>query len=391
MLLTLLLTASTFASSALDAELAQKVDHFAAAYQRSARAARDFDRELDAAVATGRTDFLRTSSAYRQLQALRAIQHADIEAIGDRVQEIRATNPEDADRATRALETKLALLDSAPAAQSLAAELNAHYAGLVSEERPDAVADEREPSPPSLTISLLPSLLDLEMAEVAARIDFAPAGAKIRPGTGPEGNMTGSNFPTGTWALTFDDGPSSKYTKQFVDTLTAHGIKGSFFCLAQNVSANRAVVDYQLRAGMSLNDHSYTHANLSKASAAALQHEIVDSAAVEAKVYGFRPEFFRLPYGAGVRQANVRELIASQGMVHVFWNVDTLDWQDKDPNVILARTQKQMSLEKKGIILFHDIHPQSLAATKLLLESTRRAGLRWVTIPQIRDELNGKK
>ena len=80
-------------------------------------------------------------------------------------------------------------------------------------------------------------------------------------------------------------------------------------------------------------------------------------------------------------------------MIHVFWNVDSLDWKDKNPETILARVKKAMAAEKKGIILFHDIHPQSVEASKLVLkwsatlDGTPQAQ-RWVTIPEIVNELN---
>ncbi len=74
-------------------------------------------------------------------------------------------------------------------------------------------------------------------------------------------------------------------------------------------------------------------------------------------------------------------------MIHVFWNVDSLDWQDKDPASILARVKKLMAAEKRGIILMHDIHPQTVEAVKLLLDSAAPTQ-RWVVLPAIVDELN---
>ena len=89
-------------------------------------------------------------------------------------------------------------------------------------------------------------------------------------------------------------------------------------------------------------------------------------------------------------------MIADLGMIHVFWNVDTLDWQDKDPDSIVARAQKQMKTEGHGVILFHDIHPQSVIASKKLVEWTKTLKgteneIRWVTIPEIINEMNGVK
>ena len=84
----------------------------------------------------------------------------------------------------------------------------------------------------------------------------------------------------------------------------------------------------------------------------------------------------------------VRQDIANAGMVHVFWNVDTLDWQDKNPQSILARTLKQMSAYKGGVILFHDIHSQSVIASNLLMAHMKKSGINVCTVQGVVDQQN---
>jgi peptidoglycan/xylan/chitin deacetylase (PgdA/CDA1 family) len=99
-----------------------------------------------------------------------------------------------------------------------------------------------------------------------------------------------------------------------------------------------------------------------------LNHEIIDAYNGFADVVGEPPTLFRCPYGAcGGANSKIRQMIADKHMMHVFWNVDSLDWQDLDPNSILARVQKQMETLGRGIVLFHDIHPQSVKAVQLLV------------------------
>ena len=64
-------------------------------------------------------------------------------------------------------------------------------------------------------------------------------------------------------------------------------------------------------------------------------------------------------------------MISENGLIHIFWNVDSLDWQDKDPESIKERVVNQMKVQKRGVILFHDIHQQSLVASKLILQYIR--------------------
>lgn len=188
----------------------------------------------------------------------------------------------------------------------------------------------------------------------------------IEPSPGKNGNVTGNEFPSGVWAITYDDGPSGKTSPQIFQNLRAHGIPATFFWLAKNTSALPGVV--KEAAGFELANHSYTHAQLTKLGTAGLEKEIVQSTKVHAGVYGYRPKFFRLPYGAGVNNSKIRSMIAAQGMVHVFWNVDSLDWQDKNPPKIVNRVNLQMNARGRGVVLFHDIHPTTVTATKTLME-----------------------
>lgn len=239
--------------------------------------------------------------------------------------------------------------------------------------------------------------LAAELKDALASLDFDRApparSTQIHPSAGPEGTISGDQFPLNTWALTYDDGPHAKYTPMVFANLAAAHKHASFMWLVQCLMENNHMPDLAHAAGMSTNDHSWTHANLAKAATASLTKEITQSSQKDSQFYGARPRFFRLPYGAGLNSKPARTLIAQNGMIHVFWNVDSLDWQDKEPTSILARVKKQMLLEKKGIILFHDIHPQSVEGSKLVLDwSATLDGThdaqRWVTIPEIVDELN---
>ncbi len=219
---------------------------------------------------------------------------------------------------------------------------------------------------------------------------------KYYPSTGPNGNIMGLIFPKNVWALTYDDGPNPVHTPAILKNLEDLGIKATFFWLAQNVIRYQSIIDLAKEKRMVLANHSWSHPQLPKLSEEGLKKEIVQSTQVEARSYGEKIEYFRCPYGAGNSVPRIRQMIADLGMIHVFWNVDTLDWQDKDPNSIVARAQKQMLAAGHGVVLFHDIHPQSVVASKKLIEWTKTFKgtpneVRWVTLPEIVNEMNGAK
>ena len=169
-------------------------------------------------------------------------------------------------------------------------------------------------------------------------------------------------------------------------------MKATFFMLTQQLkmSAYAAFGKREMAEGHAVASHSYTHANIPKLSAAGRQHEIVDAVNDFTTIMGVRPKYFRLPYGSGTNVPSVRQIIADQGMIHVFWNVDTLDWQDKNPDSIYQRALKQMAQLGRGVILFHDIHPQSVLASEKLMGYLKDPAnhIRTVTIPEIVDEIN---
>jgi peptidoglycan/xylan/chitin deacetylase (PgdA/CDA1 family) len=195
---------------------------------------------------------------------------------------------------------------------------------------------------------------------------------KIEPSTQKNGNLTGLEFSEGMWALTFDDGPNNTTTLEVLDNLKQLDLKATFFELTTNIISNLNVTKKQKKLGMEVENHSYTHPVLTKLGQKSLEKEIISSSEKMESLLGERPKFFRCPYGAGVSTQRVRQMIASQNMIHVFWTVDTLDWQDKNPESIFNRALNQMKQLKRGIILFHDIHPQSVIASKMLMEYLKK-------------------
>lgn len=251
-----------------------------------------------------------------------------------------------------------------------------------------------------LAAGLKKNELDNEIEVLSSNVSFGSVEsrepqslAKYEPSTTRSGNIVGGSFPKNTWALTYDDGPHKEYTPKILANLEELGHKATFFWLAQNVIQYKSVVDLAREKGMALNNHSWSHANLPKMSDARLEKEIVQSTKVETAAYGEKIRFFRCPYGAGTNITKIRQMIADQGMIHVFWNVDTLDWQDKNADSVYARAKKFMKQEGRGVVLFHDIHPQSVVASKKLmmwadgLKGTEEE-IRWVTLPEIVDEQN---
>lgn len=228
-----------------------------------------------------------------------------------------------------------------------------------------------------------------EMKTYTSEMGRDTSSDSIAPSAGPSGNISGKNFPANTWSLTYDDGPA-KTTPEVIKNLKAKKIPATFFMLAQQVKSYPATAKELKNSGFDLASHSYTHAQLTKVGPAQLEKEIGTSKSVIENQLGVKVKLFRLPYGAGVSVSSVRAKIAEHKMIHVFWTVDTLDWQDKNPQSVFKRTIKQMNASGKnaGIILFHDIHKQSVTASTMLMDYFNEKKLTVCTVQGVVDQIN---
>jgi len=220
--------------------------------------------------------------------------------------------------------------------------------------------------------------------------DRSTSSDTIFASAGSAGNITGRGFPANTWALTYDDGPGGRTSTTVLQNLKNRNIKATFFMLARQVEALPTTAKAISDAGMDVASHSYDHPQLTKVGQVALEKQIGGSKKIIEAKLGNPVKLFRLPYGAGVSVSSIRAKIAEHNMIHVFWNVDTLDWQDKNPTSILNRAIKQMNAatNKGGVILFHDIHQQSVEASAMLMDYFIKEKINVCTVQSIVDQIN---
>ncbi|MFZ6646608.1 polysaccharide deacetylase family protein [Undibacterium sp. TJN25] len=187
----------------------------------------------------------------------------------------------------------------------------------------------------------------------------------------------GAGLPPKTVVLSFDDGPHPRYTAEIAAILKQYNVPGVFFEVGKNIGSvnaqgketlgsNAKISRDLLAAGYALGNHSYSHALLSKQTGDSLHNEITQTDQLLRAVDSKRAPLFRFPYGA--RNKEGMDLLTSLGLRSVMWNIDSLDWADPVPSSIADRVLSQVNKEKRGIILFHDIHDRSIKALPLVLD-----------------------
>lgn len=198
----------------------------------------------------------------------------------------------------------------------------------------------------------------------------------------------GYDIPEKTVVLTFDDGPHHRNTGAILDVLKEHNVKGYFFAVGQNIgeidgdSVTLSNKSKQLQRALSeghvLANHSFTHSVLTKLSEEEQQLELANTNRLLKAVSGGDTHYFRPPYGA--KNDRLVQLSKDSGMRSIMWNVDSKDWADPIPESIVARVMEELTEKKRGILLFHDIHRQTVQALPTLLDELHKEGYSVVTI-----------
>lgn len=179
-------------------------------------------------------------------------------------------------------------------------------------------------------------------------------------------------------ALTFDDGPNSKYTEKILDYLESKNIVATFFVLGINLKGNNNILNRMVKIGCEIGNHGYNHQQLAflKDKEITRQISYVDNYVRNAT--GFSIRAVRTPYG----EKNNR-IIKLINRPIVLWSIDSEDWILKDEKKIANKVLNE--IDSGSIILLHDIFDFSYEATILIVESLLAQGYKFVTVSQMFD------
>ena len=178
-------------------------------------------------------------------------------------------------------------------------------------------------------------------------------------------------------ALTFDDGPSGRFTRRLLEGLEARGVKATFLLCGYRLKENPALARRIFQEGHEIGLHGYSHGNMSKMTAAQVKRELRDTLALLPK--GCTPAFFRPPggnVGPSVTQG-AREL----GVAILGWSVDPRDWAVHDAGAVEAAVLGDV--EDGDVILLHDLSDSSVDAALAIVDKLHDWGFRVVTASEL--------
>lgn len=186
-------------------------------------------------------------------------------------------------------------------------------------------------------------------------------------------------------ALTFDDGPDTRFTPKVLDALKANQVKATFFVLGAMASTHPDIIRRIVNEGHVIGNHSYSHENLPKLSVDKFQNQIERTESVLQGLIGYAPRLIRPPYGA-INEEQVK-WIADHHYLIVNWNVDSLDWKSLNSDQVLYNIIQQT--KPGSIILQHSggADSQDLSGTvqaiEPLISKLKAAGYTFVTVPEL--------
>ncbi len=189
--------------------------------------------------------------------------------------------------------------------------------------------------------------------------------------------ITTGELKEGQICLTFDDGPHPTRTNRLLDILQSFKVKANFFMIGENAKRNPEVLKRADREGHILGSHTNSHPDLTTLSTVDAMEEIQIGHRRVVNIAGTDSRFFRFPYGAS--NEDLRKKISERGMGIFFWSIDSQDWRIRDPEKLYQYVTTEINVRKRGVVLFHDIHEQSLIVSEKIINDLIQKGYEIVT------------
>ncbi len=198
-------------------------------------------------------------------------------------------------------------------------------------------------------------------------------------------------------ALTFDDGPNPPYTDRILDVLAKERVHATFFLVGQAVAAYPAVVRRELRDGDAIGDHTWQHDHLVVLTRSQVRNSLQKTDDAIFAATGAHTHLMRPPYG--MRDWAVLDVAREMGYTPVMWSVPLVgDWEYPPAQTIADRVITHVG--DGSIIVLHDgnrgllctaqhLSPHicdrsaDIDATRIVVETLKARGFRFVTIPEL--------
>ena len=182
-------------------------------------------------------------------------------------------------------------------------------------------------------------------------------------------------------ALTFDDGPSGRFTRRLLDGLKERDVKATFLLCGYRIEDYPAEAKRIAAEGHEIGIHGYSHDSMSTMTEAQVMSEIKKTAAL----LPGSAVFLRPPGGkyndatcAAARKA---------GLAILSWSLDPKDWAIHDTGAIVSAVVEKA--RDGDVILLHDMSDSSVTAALRIIDQLEARGFRFVTVSELAEIKGG--
>ena len=178
-------------------------------------------------------------------------------------------------------------------------------------------------------------------------------------------------------ALTFDDGPSGRFTRSLLEGLEERGAKATFLLCGYRMEQYPELTQRIYEEGHEIGLHGYSHKSMQSMCRREVTQEIEKSMALIPE--GCQVSFIRSP--GGLCGKCVQAAAADKDLAVLSWSVDPKDWATHDTEAI---EKEVISHVRDGdVILLHDMSNSSVAATLAIIDELQEQGFRFVTVSEL--------
>ena len=178
-------------------------------------------------------------------------------------------------------------------------------------------------------------------------------------------------------ALTFDDGPSGRFTRKLLDGLAERDARATFLLCGYRMEQYPELTERIFREGHEIGLHGYSHKAMQNMCQADVTQEIKKGMALLPE--GCKVSFLRPP--GGLYGTCVLSAAAAQGLSVLHWSVDPRDWATHNAEAI--EKEVLCHVRDGDVILLHDMSDSSVEAALVIIDVLQEQGYQFVTASEL--------
>lgn len=177
--------------------------------------------------------------------------------------------------------------------------------------------------------------------------------------------------------LTFDDGPSGRFTSALLDGLKERNVKATFLLCGYRIKDYPDLTRRIRDEGHEIGLHGYSHGCMAAMPRSKIDRELSDTMALLPE--GCCPAFLRPP--GGNISLTVQQAAQDANLAILTWSIDPRDWEIHDAAAVEREVVEHV--HDGDVILLHDMSDSSVAAALAIVDALQEQGYVFCTASEL--------